>query len=149
MKRLFIYYSLTGNGDIVADYLKDKKYDVRKVKTKEPLPNNFILRILSGGYKAMINYQDKLINFDDNIKDYDEIIIGSPIWNSRLSSPINAVLKLLDLSNKKVTFILYSGSGKNSKAMEILNNKYPNCKIINLKEPKKYKEQLKNLDSEL
>ena len=149
MKRLFIYYSLTGNGDIVADYLKDKKYDVRKVITKEPLPNNFILRILAGGYKAMINYQDKLINFDDNIKDYDEIIIGSPIWNSRLSSPINTVLKLLDLSNKKVTFILYSGSGKNSKAMEILNNKYPNCKIINLKESKKYKEQLKNLDSEL
>ena len=24
MKKIFIYYSLTGNGDVVADYLKKK-----------------------------------------------------------------------------------------------------------------------------
>lgn len=149
MKRLFIYYSLTGNGDIVSDYLKDKKYDIRKVITKEILPSNYILRILVGGYKAMINYQDTLINFDNSVNDYDEIIIGSPIWNSRLSSPINTVLNSLNLSNKNVIFILYSGSGKVSKAMELIKAKYPNAKIINLKEPKKYNNELRKLDGDL
>ena len=104
MKKVFIYYSLTGNGDEIAKILENKKYDIRKVETNEILPKNFILRILTGGYKAMIKYEDKLIDFDSDIEDYDEIIIGSPIWNNRLSSPINTVLKELKLNNKKITF---------------------------------------------
>ena len=146
MKKLFIYYSLTGNGDLVAYYLKDKNYDIRKVETSEELPKNFFLRMLIGGYKAMINYEDRLIDFNCDISDYDEIIIGSPIWNSRLSSPINTVLKSLDLSNKKLIFILYSGSGKSNKSEEFLKNKYNNANIINIKEPKHNNEELKKLD---
>ena len=145
MKKIFIYYSLTGNGDIVADYLKNKDYDIRKVITKEPLPKNFILQILMGGYKAMINYEDKLIDFNSDIIKYDEIYIGSPIWNSRLSSPINTVLKSLDLNNKKLTFILYSGSGKALKATELIKKDYPNANIINIKEPKKNFKQLEQI----
>jgi flavodoxin len=144
MKKVFIYYSLSGNGDAVADFLKKKKVEIRKIITKEPLPKNRVLQILSGGYKAMINYCDKLEDFDNNINNYDEIIIGSPIWNSRLSSPINSVLKELDLHNKKVTFILYSGSGKPNKASQILNEKYK-CNIINLKSPKDNKEELQKI----
>ena len=145
MKKVFIYYSLTGNGDEIAKILENKKYDIRKVETNEILPKNFILRILTGGYKAMIKYEDKLIDFDSDIEDYDEIIIGSPIWNNRLSSPINTVLKELKLNNKKITFILYSGSGKAKKATELINKTYPNSKIIDLKEPIKNKEELNKL----
>lgn len=147
MKKIFIYYSLTGNGDAVADYLKNKEYDIRKVETSEPLPKNFILRILAGGYKAMISYEDKLIEFNNNIEEYDEIIIGSPIWNARLASPINTVLKMLDLKDKKVKFVLYSGSGKGPKATEEIKNKYPNSNIIDLIEPKNNKEELEKIDS--
>lgn len=142
MKKIFIYYSLTGNGDLVANILKEKGCDIRKVITKEELPKNNILRILTGGYKAMINYEDKLNNFDCNIDNYDEIIIGSPIWNGRLSSPINSVLKLINIKNKKVNFILYSGGGKDRQAAKLINKKYPNSNIIRLKEPLKNKEEL-------
>lgn len=149
MEKIFIYYSLTGNGDEVAEYLKNNGYNIRKVETKEPLPKNNILRILAGGYKAMINYEDELNNFDKNIEQYDEVIIGSPIWNGRLASPINTVLKKLDLKNKKVSFILYSGSGKAPKAKEKIRQKYSNSKIIDLHEPKKKKEELKIIESYL
>ena len=30
MKKTFIYYSLTGNGDVIADNLKKKGYEIRK-----------------------------------------------------------------------------------------------------------------------
>ena len=142
MKKIFIYYSLTGNGDIIGEYLKDNGVDVRKVMTLEELPKNFILRIMSGGYKAMIQYKDKLDNFDNNITKYDEVIIGSPIWNSRLSSPINTVLDKLDLSNKKISFILYSGSGESKKASELIKKKYKDAKIINIKNPLNDKEDM-------
>lgn len=146
MKKIFIYYSLTGNGDIVAKHLKSEGWDIRKVETSEPLPQNYILSILFGGYKAMINYEDKLIDFDLHIEEYGEIAIGSPIWNARLSAPINTVLKLLDLKDKKLSFVLYSGSGKSPKATEKINNEYPTAKVINLVEPKNNKEELTKLD---
>lgn len=136
MKKLFIYYSNSGNGDKVASYLKDKGFDIRKVSTSEELPKSKILGILTGGFKASINYKDKLINFDNDISKYDVIYIGSPIWNSRLSSPINSVLDKVNLNNKKVTFILYSGSGQSKSATNKINKLYPNSKIINLKNPK-------------
>lgn len=145
MKKLFIYYSLTHNGNIIADYLKREGYDIRKVITSEPLPNNNILRILSGGYKAMINYEDSLLEFDTNIEEYQEVIIGSPIWNDRLSSPINSVLNKLDLNNKKINFILYSGSGKNKNATKLIKERYPQANIINVKEPKQNKEELNKI----
>jgi len=143
MKKIFIYYSLSGNGDEVAAYLKNKNIDIRKVETNKPLPNNVVLRILSGGFLAGINHKDKLDNFNSNISEYDEVIIGSPIWNDRLSCPINTVLDEIDLVGKKTIFILYSGNGYAKKAQEKINSEYPNAKIIHIKEPKKYKATLK------
>ena len=31
-------------------------------------------------------------------------MIGSPIWNDRLSAPINSVISLLDLKDKNISF---------------------------------------------
>ena len=146
MKKIFIYYSLTGNGDLIANYLKDNGYDIRKVETSEQLPRNYFLRILTGGYKAMINYKDKLINFNSDINNYSEVVIGSPIWNDRLSSPINTVLNELDFVNKKISFILYSGSGRSTNALEVIKDVYHDADIIELKEPIKNKEELQKLD---
>ena len=145
MKKIFIYYSFTGNGDIIANYLMNKSIDIRKVNTKEPLPKNRILSIIAGGFLAGINHKDKLIDFDNDISNYVEIIIGSPIWNGRLSCPINTVLDKLDLTNKPVTFILYSGSGDAPKTNKLLKEKYPNCKIVHLKEPKKNQETIEKI----
>jgi hypothetical protein len=145
MKKLFIYYSLTGNGDIISDYLKEKNIEIRKVITREPLPKGKIMRILAGGFLAGINHCDKLDNFNCDIREYDDIIIGTPIWNGRPSCPINTVLKSIDLTNKNITFILYSGSGNAPKTEEYINKNYSSAKIINIKEPKKNKELLVTL----
>lgn len=143
--KLFIYYSLSGNGDIVSEYLSKHNIDIRKVETREPLPKNMILRILTGGFLAGINHKDKLINFDNDVSKYDEVIIGSPIWNGKLACPINTVLDLVNFDNKKVAFILYSGSGEAPKTNKMLIEKYPEASIINLKEPSKNKENMENL----
>ena len=147
MKKLFIYYSLTGSGDTVANYLKDKEYDIRKVTEKFKMPKSFFFRVLIGGFRAGINSKSKLVNFDKNISDYDEIVIGSPIWNSRLTPAINQLLKEIDLTNKNVSFILYSGSGFGEDAVKVLNEKYQNPNIILLKEPSKYHEELDKLSN--
>ena len=146
MKKIFIYYSLSGNGEVVADYLNKKGYSIVKIETIKRMPKSMFFRILVGGFKASINYKDKLLNFDTDISKYDEVVIGSPIWNSRLSSPINTVLDKLDLSDKKVKFVLYSGRGEENKATKMLKDKY-NCEVINLKVPKKNKDELDKLSN--
>ena len=135
MKKVFIYYSLSNNGDVVADYFRDNGYDIRKVITKRKYPNNMFFRILLGGFRSSFNKKDKLVDFNTDIKDYDKIVIGSPVWNDRLSAPINSVIDLLDLKDKDITFILYSASGKALKAKEKIKKLY-NINPIVLKEPK-------------
>ena len=76
--------------------------------------------------------------------DYDKIVIGSPIWNDRISAPINSVLSLLDLKDKDLSFVFYSASGKGNHAIEKVKNLY-GAKSIILKEPKTNKEELKKL----
>ena len=143
MEKIFIYYSLSGNGDMVADYLKENKITINKVIPVKELPYGMVPKILTGGFLAGIGYRAKLTNFDADINTYDEIIIGSPIWNGRLSCPINTVLDRLEIHDKPLTFILYSGSGKAPKVDKLLRSKYDKIKIIHLREPKHNQESLK------
>ena len=144
MKKLFIYFSLTGSGDAVADYLKDKGYEIRKVISKSKYSKNKFLMIMTGGYKATFNKKDKLLDFDTDISSYDKVVIGSPIWNDRLSAPINTVISLLDLKDKNLSFVLYSASGKGEHAKEKIKNLY-GVEAIVLKEPRKNREELEKL----
>ena len=146
MSKLFIYYSLSGNGDYIADYLKEKGLDVRKIETSYKLSRHMFPAMMKGGFHALIGKKAKLINYNNDLSNYDEIFIGSPIWNSRLTLPINTVLRDTNLDDKKVTFILYSGGGMGKKATKKLSKKYPNSKIINIKQPKKYNEELNKLE---
>lgn len=132
MNKIFIYYSHSGNGDKVANYLMTKGIDIRKVIAKD-LPKGKFGSIMTGGFLATINHKTKLIDFNSDINSYDHVIIGTPIWNSRLSCPINTVLSKLDLTNKKLTFILYSATGNDNKAMKKIKKLYPNANILILK----------------
>jgi flavorubredoxin len=100
---------------------------------------------MKGGSNALFGKKAKLINYNNDISGYDEIYIGSPIWNSRLTPPINTVLRDTDLSNKKLTFVFYSGGGTSKKATKKVNKLYNNPNIINLKQPNKYNDELKKL----
>lgn len=144
MKKIFIYYSFSGNGDVVGAYLKERGYDIKKIITKEPLPKNRVLAIMTGGFKALIGYKDKIEELDIDLDKYDQILIGSPIWNSRLSSPVNTVLHELKLNNRNVGFILYSASGEATKALDIISKNYKDSKVIILKEPKVNKKEIDN-----
>ena len=144
MKKLFIYFSLTGNGDVVASEFKKNGYEIRKVISKDKYSKNKFLMILTGGYKATFNKKDELLDFDTNINGYKKIVIASPIWNDRLSSPINSVIDLLDLKNKDVSFVFFSASGVANKAKEKIKNLFNKDAIV-LKEPKKNKDELKKI----
>ena len=145
MKKLFLYYSYTGNGKVVAERLAAAGCDLREIVREKPMPNSFFWGIVVGGFLATIKHKDKIAEIDLDVSDYDEVVIGSPIWNARFASPVNTALSRLDLSGKKATFVLYSGSGEGKNADERIAKEYPNASVIHLKEPKKYPEELEKL----
>ena len=130
---------------MIAKELSKHGIEIRKIESKEKLPKTLFFQMMVGGYRAMVNHKAKLLDYDKDISNYDEIIIGSPIWFDRLAAPTNRILSDLDLNNKKISFILYSGSGIANKATEKLNKMFNKVNIIYLKEPKKYKEELDKL----
>ena len=86
-----------------------------------------------------------LIDYNNNIDGFDEIVIGSPLWNGKFPPAINSVLYQTDLKDKKVTFVISSGGGEAPKLEKKINKEYPNSKLIVLREIKKNKEQFDKL----
>lgn len=146
MNTLFLYYSFTGNGDLVADYFRERGAEVRKVLPQKPLPKSFFGSILKGGFLATIGHKAKLQPWDNGVQGFDRVVIGSPVWNGRFSCPINSVLSQADLSGVSVCFALYAGSGTAPKALARIQKEYPAAQAVVLKEPKKYPEELAKLD---
>lgn len=146
MKKLFLYYSYTGNGDVVANEMAKKGYEIRKVDTVKKLPKSFFWGMMVGGFKAGLSLKAKLKEYDQNIDGYDEIIIGSPIWNGKFPPALNTIFKTLPLKDKNVSFLFYSGSGEGKKALKRVNKEFPNAKYVFLKEPKKYNDELNKIN---
>ena len=142
MKKIFIYFSLTGNGDYVKEYLVNKGYDYRKVIEKKKPSKVFFFRVMGGGFRAGLGLKGKLIDYNNDVSEYDEIVIGSPVWNGRFPPAINSVLDKTNFENKKLTFLFYSGSGEVGKALKKIDKSYPNAKVIVLKEPKSHDNEL-------
>lgn len=136
MSKLFIYYSFSGNGDVVAETLKEKGFEIRKVVSKLKLRKNMFLQMMKGGFLASIGAKPKLINFNNNVDGYEEIYIGAPIWNGRFACPVNTILRDTNLKDKKLAFVLYSGSGTAKHADKKISKLYPNARIIHLQQPK-------------
>lgn len=145
MKKLFIYYSLSGNGDFLAEQLKKQGYEIRKVIEKKKAPKVFFFRILSGGFRAGMNAKGKLIDYNNDISEFDEVVVGSPIWNGRFTPAINSVLAETDFKDKKLTFLFYSGSGDQPKAAKKVKKLFPEANIIVLKEPKSHEAELEKI----
>ena len=145
MNKLLIYYSLSGNGDLVAEKLRERGYALRKVTPKKDMPKKFFWQIMAGGFAAGIGKKEPLKGFDPDVSGFDEVAIGSPVWNGRLSCPINTVLAETDLKGKALTFVLYSGSGAAPKVEQKIKEQFPDAKIVHLKEPKKNPDELRKL----
>ena len=145
MKKLFLYSSFTGNGDFVSKEFEKNGFELRKAIEKKKFPKSFFWSVMSGGFRATLGLKGKLVSYDKDVSNFDKIVIGSPIWNGRFPPVMNAVLKETDFSNKDLSFVFYSGSGEGKKAEERVKKEFPSAKMIFLKDPKKYPDELKKL----
>ena len=121
--KYFIYYSATGNGDFIASQLEAKGYQIVKVDTIKPLGKMGFFKILKYGGQAMWNKKAKIKDINLELKEDDKVIIGSPIWNDRLSTPINTILAKYDFNKETTQFIFYPAGSEAKKATKQITKK--------------------------
>ena len=73
----------------------------------------------------------------------DLVVIGSPIWNDRLSTPILTLLDKYEFNKQTTQFIFYAGGGKAAHAEKQIEKMGFEKKAIVLKQPLSYKEEAK------
>ena len=129
MKRLVVYYSLSGNTEEAAKKIAEKLgADIMKIDTEKAMPKGLAARIIVGGGQVMMNYIPKLKPLEKDPADYDELILGSPIWNSKGVPAINAFLQDEKAAAKVTSLFFLSGGGDTKKGLEAITKKLPNMK---------------------
>ena len=129
MKRLVVYYSLSGNTEAAAKKIAENLgADLLRLDTEKAMPKSFAARILVGGGQVMMNYIPKLKPMAMDHAGYDEIILGSPIWNSKGVPAINAFLQDEKAAAKVTSLFFLSGGGDTKKGLEAITKKLPNLK---------------------
>lgn len=119
--KYFIYYSATGNGDFLASLYKEAGYEIVKVETEKPFGKVGFFKILKFGGRAMQNKREKIKPINVQINEDDLVVIGSPVWNDRLSTPINSVIDALPLNKETTKFVLYPAGQTTNKSLVQLN----------------------------
>ena len=116
--KYFVYYSNSGNGDFIAKQLKEKGYQPVKVETLKPIGKVGFFKMMKYGFQAMKSKKAKIKEVNLELKEDDLVVVGSPIWNDRLSTPINAVLAMFEFNKETTEFILYPAGEGTKKSFE-------------------------------
>lgn len=114
-KTLIIYYSYSGTTQRVAEQLKQlTKGTLYELKLQKPYTgdsNEVSDRVFAErGKKKMPKLKGKL----PDVTKYDQILIGTPVWNASMSNPTASYLEQTDFDGKTVapfwTYITDEGS---------------------------------------
>lgn len=130
-KALVVYFSYGGQTAKVAKAVQDAaKADIFEVKTVTPYPQ---------GYHDCVNYakDEKARNFHPeiqgnvpNIKEYDVVYMGFPIWWYDAPMAMYTFIDKHDLSGKTVVSFCTSGGSPISESTSGLRKALPNSKFV-------------------
>jgi flavodoxin len=129
MRSLVVYYSRTGNTKFVAEKIASElKADTEEVVD---LKNRHgWLGFLKAGYDATRRKETKIEKTQKLPKDYDLIVVGTPVWNSRVTPAIRTYLKDIDLLEKKVAIFSTNEGRGNEKILAMIRSLIPRGNIV-------------------
>jgi len=140
MKILTVFYSRTGTTKGIGEYIANElKCDIEEIYDTQK--RSGIIGFLRSGYQATRAKLTVLKPISKNPIDFDLIIIGTPIWNRHVSTPIRTYLFENGSKFKDIAFFCTEGSKGGVRAfteMEKICNKTPKVRLeITRKEIKK------------
>lgn len=129
MKKIVVYYSYTGNTKKIADMIKEKlNCDVLELTPKIPFSTDYQTVVDEYQNNSIDNKEVEINDININLNDYEEIIIGTPVWWYTISPVVVTFLKKYDLSGK-VVIPFATNAGWLGKIFKDVQKLCPNSKV--------------------
>lgn len=130
-KTIIIYFSHTGNTEYIADAMAEETgADVLRIAAKRQLNPDSFSKFIIGGFQVIFNVKPKLKEFSIDIENYENIILGTPVWARSFNPALNSFLSKVPLKNKNVavftcSFVTEDGMNAISKLKKAIpDNKF-------------------------
>lgn len=134
-KKLVAYFSASGVTKKVAEMISEvSRYELYEIKPKQAY-TKADLNWMDKNSRSSVEMKDKkfrpeIITKDIEMSDYDEIILGFPIWWYVAPTIINTFLEAYDFSGKKITLFATSGGSGFGNTVSELKPSAPNTDIV-------------------
>ena len=134
-KKLVAFFSASGTTKKVAQMIADAgNYDLYEITPKVAY-TKADLNWMDKKSRSSVEMNDKkfrpeIEDKDANIAEYDEIILGFPIWWYVAPTIVNTFLEKFDFSGKKVVLFATSGGSGFGNTVKELQPSAPNTEIV-------------------
>jgi flavodoxin len=112
-KSLIVYFSRTGNTREVAGQIHELiGGDRQELETVVPYPADYEAVKAQARQEQASGYKPAVTTKVANIRSYDLVYVGTPVWWATLPPPVRTFLSEYDLSDKIIVpFVTHAGSG--------------------------------------
>jgi len=105
LKKLVAFYSYEGNTKLIAETIaKAIDADLLEIKPKKEMSSKGFMKFMWGGSQVYMKKKPELKPFENNLDEYDLILIGTPVWAWTHSPTIKTFMEEHLPSGKKMAF---------------------------------------------
>lgn len=118
MRTAVVYYSLSGNTDLVARQIEDElPADLVRLAPTKQYPKGGLRKFLWGGMGVIMGDAPQLEPYEFDASVYDRIIVGTPLWAGAFAPPIRTFAEEHrdELAGKRIAAFVCSSSGNAGK----------------------------------
>ncbi|SHK28792.1 Flavodoxin [Clostridium cavendishii DSM 21758] len=121
MKKLVVFYSLEGHTKFIAEAIaKELKCDLLELKPEKEIAKTGFKKYFWGGMSVMLKEKPALQNQIPDLKEYDSIFIGTPVWAGTYAPAVNTFLSNSIINQKKIALFASHGGGGAQKCFDKL-----------------------------
>lgn len=119
MKTLVVYYSRSGHTRQVAELLAQKlSADLQELIDRSSRKGP--IGWLKSGRDAIKEKETELAPLDHQPRDYDLIVVGTPVWAAHPAPAVRTFLKAHDLGGKRVAFFCTMSARGGEETLDIM-----------------------------
>lgn len=129
-KVLVAYYSYSGNTKAAAEKIQRiTNADIFEIKPKTEYSKDYDTVVAKAKEENNIKYTPELID-NGNVKDYDIIFVGTPVWWYTMAAPVRTFLSKNNFDGKIIVPFCTHGGGGESSTYTDMQMIVPKAKVL-------------------
>lgn len=130
-KKLVVFYSLEGHTQLVGQLIaRALGATIVELKTQKAFPKQGFKKYFIGGKSVYLKEKPAITNKLPDLKNYDTVVIGTPVWAGQFAAPIRTFLTQNDLTGKKVALFACHRGGGAKGCFAKLRKQLTGCEIL-------------------